>query len=88
MEEKSREALSEASAENVEYIIEWIKKKVNIVNRAVINSQHIDLAHYDTLLDLYDLLRKKRAVDHERIGCRFRRIGSNEKKFIVLSRGS
>ncbi len=59
MEEKSREALSEASAENVEYIIEWIKKKVNIVNRTVINSQHIDLAHYDTLLDLYDLLRKK-----------------------------
>lgn len=59
MEEKSREALSEASAENVEYIIEWIKKKVNIVNRAVINSQQIDLAHYDTLLDLYDLLRKK-----------------------------
>lgn len=59
MEEKRREALSEASAENVEYIIEWIKKKVNIVNRAVINSQHIDLAHYDTLLDLYDLLRKK-----------------------------
>jgi uncharacterized protein YfkK (UPF0435 family) len=59
VEEKQREELQEATAENAEYIIEWIKKKVNLVNTGIINSNSIDLAHYENLLDLYDVMRKK-----------------------------
>ncbi|MDQ0340351.1 uncharacterized protein YfkK (UPF0435 family) [Caldalkalibacillus uzonensis] len=56
---KPREALEEASRENIEYIIEWIKKKVNVVNTAAINPKSFDTDQYEDLLDLYELMRKK-----------------------------
>ncbi|EGL81702.1 protein of unknown function DUF1128 [Caldalkalibacillus thermarum TA2.A1] len=57
--EKQREALEKPSRENIEYIIEWIKKKVNVVNTAAINPKSFDTDHYEDLLDLYDIMRKK-----------------------------
>nr|WP_237700225.1 DUF1128 domain-containing protein [Caldalkalibacillus thermarum] len=59
MTEKQREALEKPSRENIEYIIEWIKKKVNVVNTAAINPKSFDTDHYEDLLDLYDIMRKK-----------------------------
>lgn len=57
--DKTREELREQSRENIEYIIEYMKKRLQMVNTAAISSESFDTDQYEDLLDLYDFLNKK-----------------------------
>lgn len=57
--EKTRAELDQTSRENIEYIIEYIKKKLQVVNTAAISAKSFNTDQYEDLLDLYDFLAKK-----------------------------
>jgi uncharacterized protein YfkK (UPF0435 family) len=57
--EKTREDLTLVSRDNIEFIIETIKTKLQVVNAAAINPKSFDTDNYEDLLDLYDYLAKK-----------------------------
>lgn len=59
MAEITREALGEASREHIEFIIEEIKKRLQVVNTAAINPKSFDTDNYEDLLDLYDFVVKR-----------------------------
>jgi uncharacterized protein YfkK (UPF0435 family) len=56
---KTRADLEHTSRENIELIIEYIKKKLQVVNTAAISAKSFDTDQYEDLLDLYDYLNKK-----------------------------
>ncbi|MGD8192444.1 DUF1128 domain-containing protein [Brevibacillus ginsengisoli] len=51
--------LQEATQENLEIIIEGIKQKLNMANTAVMRPEDFDLANYDDLLYMYNMVQKK-----------------------------
>lgn len=51
--------LTNATKENLAIIIEGIKEKLNMVNTAVMKPEDFDLAHYEDLLYLYNMVQKK-----------------------------
>jgi uncharacterized protein YfkK (UPF0435 family) len=61
MVSKTRTELEKTSRENIEHIIEYIKKKLKVVNTAAISAKSFDTDQYEDLLDLYDYLNKKEA---------------------------
>jgi uncharacterized protein YfkK (UPF0435 family) len=54
-----REALNTPSRDNIEFIIETIKSKLQVVNTAAINPKSFDTDQYEDLLDLYDFISRK-----------------------------
>lgn len=57
--DKTRADLEEASRENIEYIIEFIKKKLQVVNVAAISAKSFETEKYEDLLDIYEFMSKK-----------------------------
>jgi uncharacterized protein YfkK (UPF0435 family) len=57
--EKTRVELEHTSRENIEYIVEYIKKRLQVVNTAAISAKSFQTDQYEDLLDLYDFLAKK-----------------------------
>ncbi|MBD1379615.1 DUF1128 domain-containing protein [Metabacillus arenae] len=51
--------LSEKSKENVEYMIEEIKQKLNVINIGAIKPSHFNEEMYEELKDIYELVKKK-----------------------------
>ncbi|CAM3950231.1 DUF1128 domain-containing protein [Mesobacillus zeae] len=51
--------LSKKSVENVEYMIEKIKDKLNVLNMGAIKPSHFDEEMYEELRDIYELIMKK-----------------------------
>lgn len=51
--------LETPSKENVVYIVDEIKSRLNLVNTAIIDPDDFELEKYDELLDLYRMIRKK-----------------------------
>ncbi|UVI31646.1 DUF1128 domain-containing protein [Paenibacillus spongiae] len=51
--------LSEPSLENVEYMIEAIKTKLRMASAAAMQATHFDIAHYEDIKDLYDVVADK-----------------------------
>lgn len=51
--------LKDATGENIEYVIEQIKKKLQVVNTGAINAKSFDTDQYEDLLDLYQYVTKK-----------------------------
>jgi uncharacterized protein YfkK (UPF0435 family) len=51
--------LSVKSVENVEYMIEKIKEKLNVVNAGAIKPTHFDEEMYEELRDIYEMIMKK-----------------------------
>ncbi|WP_071461090.1 DUF1128 domain-containing protein [Bacillus massilinigeriensis] len=51
--------LSKKTPENVEYMIEKIKEKLNVLNMGAIKSSHFDEEMYEELKDIYELIMKK-----------------------------
>jgi uncharacterized protein YfkK (UPF0435 family) len=51
--------LTAATEENLVIVIEGIKEKLNMVNTAVMKPEDFDLANYDDLLYLYNMVQKK-----------------------------
>ncbi|PLR96134.1 DUF1128 domain-containing protein [Bacillus sp. T33-2] len=51
--------LSKKSPENVEYMIEKIKEKLNVLNMGAIKPSHFDGEMYEELRDIYEMIMKK-----------------------------
>lgn len=51
--------LNQATQENLAVIIEGIKAKLNMANTAVMRPEDFDLANYEDLLYLYNMVQKK-----------------------------
>ncbi|MET3287722.1 DUF1128 domain-containing protein [Brevibacillus fluminis] len=51
--------LNQATQENLAIIIEGIKAKLNMANTAVMRPEDFDLANYEDLLYLYNMVQKK-----------------------------
>lgn len=51
--------LKEATLENLAVLIEGIKVKLNMANTAVMRPEDFDLANYEDLLYLYNVVQKK-----------------------------
>ncbi|MDX8365306.1 DUF1128 domain-containing protein [Cytobacillus sp. IB215665] len=51
--------LSQKSVDNVNYMIEQIKEKLNVLNLGAIKSSHFDEEMYEELKEIYELVMKK-----------------------------
>ena len=51
--------LSQHSAENMELMIEAIKKKLKVVSGAAIKSTHFQSEMYEDIKDIYDMVSSK-----------------------------
>ncbi len=51
--------LSKPSLENMSYMLEQIKLKLRVANNSVINPEHYQLAHYDDIQFIYQLVSSK-----------------------------
>lgn len=47
------------SKENIEKMIACIQDKLQMVNRAVLQPEDIDMKYYDELLEVYEMIAKK-----------------------------
>ncbi|MDT8859058.1 DUF1128 domain-containing protein [Alkalihalobacillus sp. MEB130] len=45
--------------DNIEYMIEEIKNKLQIVNAGALNSKSFDTEQYEELRDIYEMIQKK-----------------------------
>lgn len=50
--------LTVKSDENMAYMLEEIKNKLQVVNRDVIQASHLDVEKYEDMKDLYQLVMK------------------------------
>ena len=51
--------LSVQSVENVEFMIEKIKEKLNVLNMGAIKPSHFDEDMYEELREIYEMIMKK-----------------------------
>jgi len=51
--------LTKNSPENVEFMIEKIKEKLNVMNIGAIKSTHFDGEMYEELVEIYEMIMKK-----------------------------
>ncbi|WP_088105063.1 DUF1128 domain-containing protein [Halalkalibacter urbisdiaboli] len=53
--------LSVNSRDNIEYMIERIKDKLQIVNAGALNAKSFDTEQYEELRDIYEMIQKKQS---------------------------
>ena len=80
MTTKARNELEQASKENVEYIYEFIKKKLQVVNTAAMSAKSFDTDQYEDLLDIYEFLTKKDSFTMSEIESIITELGKMRKK--------
>ncbi|QDP40147.1 DUF1128 domain-containing protein [Radiobacillus deserti] len=51
--------LNEATEENLKYIIDEMAKKLQVVNRSIMDPDDYKLESYDQLKELYDMVEQK-----------------------------
>lgn len=51
--------LQEATPENLAYLVQAIKERLNVVNSAIFTAEDFDLQHYPELYELYQMVHKK-----------------------------
>jgi uncharacterized protein YfkK (UPF0435 family) len=51
--------LTKQSPENVDFMIEKIKEKLNVMNLGAIKSSHFDGEMYEELVEIYEMIMKK-----------------------------
>ncbi|MCK0470722.1 DUF1128 domain-containing protein [Halalkalibacter sp. APA_J-10(15)] len=51
--------LDTQSRENIEYMLDSIKDKLQIVNASALNSKNFDTEQYDDLRDIYEHVKKQ-----------------------------
>ncbi|KFL16452.1 hypothetical protein GT94_15065 [Geobacillus stearothermophilus] len=72
--------LSKPSAENVEYIVEQLKKKLKVLNFDAIKPSHFSEAWYDELKDIYDMVMKRETFSPSEIQAIVEELGSLRKR--------
>ena len=53
--------LSVNSRDNIEFMIEGIKDKLQIVNAGALNAKSFDTEQYEDLRDIYEMIQKKQS---------------------------
>ncbi|MCM3759416.1 DUF1128 domain-containing protein [Alkalihalobacillus oceani] len=53
--------LSKQSRENIEFMLEEMKNKLQIVNAGALNAKSYDTDQYEDLRDIYELVEKKQS---------------------------
>ncbi len=71
--------LKEATPENLAIVIEGIKAKLNMVNTSVMRAEDFDLANYDDLLYLYNMVQKKSSFSINEMTAIVEELGSMRK---------
>ncbi|KGX88478.1 DUF1128 domain-containing protein [Pontibacillus litoralis] len=54
--------LSEATNENLHYIIQQLAEQLQVVNRGLMDPEDYDLQHYDLLKEIYDIVQMKQQL--------------------------
>lgn len=72
--------LTKATEENLAIIIEGIKAKLNMANTAVMRPEDFDLAHYDDLLYLHNMVQKKNNFSINEMTAIVEELGSMRKQ--------
>ncbi|WP_026674314.1 DUF1128 domain-containing protein [Alkalihalobacterium bogoriense] len=54
--------LTVQSEENLHYMIEEIKRKLQVVNVGAIRAEGFDLQHYEDIFDIYEMLNRQSRV--------------------------
>ncbi len=72
--------LAEKSVENVEYMIEKIKDKLNVLNFGAIKPSHFDENMYEELKEIYELVMKKNSFSPNEMQAIVEELGSLRKQ--------
>ncbi|QQE75447.1 DUF1128 domain-containing protein [Brevibacillus composti] len=72
--------LNQPTAENLATLVEGIKAKLNMANTAVMRPEDFDLAHYEDLLYLYNMVQKKSSFSINEMTAIVEELGSMRKQ--------
>jgi len=72
--------LQTASLENLAVLIQGIKSKLNMANTSVMRPEDFDLANYDDLLYLYNMVQKKTSFSINEMTAIVEELGSMRKQ--------
>lgn len=72
--------LAEKSLENIEFMIEKIQEKLNVLNLGMIKSSHFDENMYEELKDIYELVMKKNSFSPNEMQAIVEELGSLRKQ--------
>lgn len=71
--------LSQKSIENVEFMIEEIKKKLKVVSVNAIKPAHFDEEQYEDIKDIYDMIKSKNNFSINEVEAIVRELGKLRK---------
>lgn len=71
--------LSIPSEENLEYIIEEIKKKLKMAAVSAIKSGHFDMGQYEDIYEIYDVVMSKQSFSISEMEALVRELGKLRK---------
>ena len=71
--------LSEQSPENVKYMIEEIKSKLRMVNVDAMKAEHFNESHYEDLVYLYEMVKKRETFSTNEMQAIAEELGSLRK---------
>lgn len=77
---KARMELENPTRENIEYIIDAIKQKLQVVNTAAISAKSFDTEQYEDLLDLYEFIQMKASFSMSEMQSIVNELGQLRKK--------
>ncbi|NHM31493.1 DUF1128 domain-containing protein [Neobacillus terrae] len=72
--------LSQKSIENVEYMIEQIKEKLNVLNLGAIKPSHFDEEMYEELKEIYELVMRKNSFSPNEMQALVEELGNLRKQ--------
>ncbi|MGO4887813.1 DUF1128 domain-containing protein [Anaerobacillus sp. MEB173] len=72
--------LTVQSKENIEYMIEKIKDKLQVVNGGAIRAESFDTEEYEELKDIYEMIIKKQSFSVSEIDAIITEIGKLRKR--------
>ncbi|SEM95320.1 Uncharacterized protein YfkK, UPF0435 family [Mesobacillus persicus] len=72
--------LTVKSAENIEFMLDKIKEKLNIVNAGAIKPTHFDEEMYEELKDIYEMIMKKGSFSINEMQAIVEELGSLRKQ--------
>ncbi|ADC48137.1 MULTISPECIES: DUF1128 domain-containing protein [Alkalihalophilus] len=72
--------LSTTSRENIEYMIEEIKTKLQIVNAGALNAKSFDTDQYEDLRDIYEMIMSKQSFSVSELDAIVSELGKMRKR--------
>lgn len=72
-------SLETASQENLEYIINEMAERLQVVNRSIMDAEDYDLESYDEIKSLYDIVQMKGQLSVSEIQAFVQELGQYRK---------